>query len=87
MRRAGGSRGREWAQNVIAAGRTSVGVTGIAPELRRQIKRLVQRYEATFADKETVESEIRALIEQYPKRSGTAERGWSQFAYDGRNTG
>lgn len=67
MSRAGGKRGREIAARLLAAARASVGVTDIAPELRRNIQRLLEQRERLLADQEQVMNEILALLGQLPE--------------------
>ncbi|WP_246590727.1 IS110 family transposase [Paenibacillus sophorae] len=66
MQRAGGSRGSQQAVMLLAAARRSVGLTDIAPEIKRQIGRLLQRYKQMLSQIETVEHEIHELLSQVP---------------------
>ena len=66
MQRAGGSRGRGHAVVLLAAARRSIGLTDIAPEIRRQIKRLLARYEGLQSQIEAVDIETSELLKQVP---------------------
>lgn len=68
MKRASGARGRECAARLLAAARASVGLTGFTDELRREIKRTVERYEMMADQKAAVESEIQTLLGQVPPK-------------------
>jgi len=67
MQRAGGSRGRQQAALLLAAARQTVGLTDVAPEIKRQIGRLVERYEALQKQIDMVELEIKQVLQQVPQ--------------------
>lgn len=67
MQRAGGTRGRQQAAFLLATARRSVGLTDTASEIKRQIGRLIQRYESLQLHIRTVEQELFKLLEQVPR--------------------
>jgi transposase len=66
MKRPGGSLGRQAASSLLAAARRSVGLTDTAQEMKRQIGRLVERYESTQAYMETIDQELHEYLLQVP---------------------
>lgn len=67
MKRAGGSRGRQQAAHLLDEARHSVGLTDVAPEIKRQVERLVERYEAIVKQLDAVELEIKKMLQQLPQ--------------------
>lgn len=66
MQRCGGSRGKQRATLLIHTACRSVGLTGTALEMKRQIGRLLERYEAIQKQITTVDQEIREVLLQFP---------------------
>lgn len=67
MLRAGGVRGRQQAATLLTAARRSVGITTTAPEIKRQIGRLIHRYDSLKLLILTVEQELFELLNQVPQ--------------------
>ncbi|MEX1028647.1 MAG: IS110 family transposase [Paenibacillaceae bacterium] len=67
MRRAGGSRGLQVAGFLLSAARRSVGLTDVAQQIKRQIQRLLSRYEDLQAQMSIIDQEIGELLNQIPK--------------------
>lgn len=81
MQRAGGSRGRASAAQLIHAARRSVGLKEGSQEMKRQIERLLARFELIRAQIEEVDLEIAAALKQVPcaARKPMEEMGFSSF--------
>ena len=67
MRRGGGLRGLQFAGSLLNAARRSVGLTDVAQQIKRQIERLLLRYEDLQAQMSTIDKEIGELLNQVPK--------------------
>lgn len=67
MQRSGGLRGRQHASLLLANACRSVGLSDTAPEMKRQIQRLVDMYEAIQTHIEVIEREIEDLLRQVPE--------------------
>lgn len=67
MKRPGGSLGRQFASSLLAAARRSVGLIDTAQEIKRQIGRLIVRYESIQAHMETIDQELQEQLLHIPQ--------------------
>jgi transposase len=67
MQRAGGSRGRQLAALLLASARNSVGLTDVASEIKRQVGRLIERYEAIQKQMDTLDDDIQSQMLLVPE--------------------